>query len=101
MLQQSNQCCNHATNVATVHLAVSGIVSNYCCMSDVWALMLPHSSTFQGHIPMHSLLIFQGVIQGWPIKPVTKLDSVNQQLLNFNSEPASRSDVQTGSMFQI
>ena len=37
-------------------------------MSDVWALKLPHSSTFQGHIPMHSKLIFQG----WPIKQVNR-----------------------------
>ena len=56
-------------------------------MSDVWALKLPHS-TFQGHIPMHSLLIFQGMLQGWPIKPVTKLDYVNQQLLNLVSQLA-------------
>ena len=53
-------------------------------MSDVLALKLPHShtahsSTFQGHIPMHSILIFQD----WPIKQVTKLDSVNQQFNNL------------------
>ena len=68
------------------------------CMSDVWALKLPHSSTFQGHIPMHSILIFQG----WPIKQVTKLDSVNQQFMPSKvSKPASRSNVQTSSMFKI
>ena len=53
----------------------------FVIMSDVWALKLSHSRV-QGHIPMHSLLIIQGMLQGWPIKPVTKLDSVNQQLLN-------------------
>ena len=65
-------------------------------MSDVWALKLPNSSKFQGRIPMHSLLIFQG----WPIKQVTKLDSVNQQFMPFAvSKPANRSNVQTSSMF--
>ena len=70
-------------------------------MSDVWPLKLSHSSTFQGHIPMHSLLIFQGMLQGWPIKLVTKLDSVNQQFMPFEvSKPDnSLSNVQTGSMF--
>ena len=55
-------------------------------MSDVWPLKLPHSR-FQDHIPMHSLLIFQG----WPVILVTKLDSVNQQFVPFEvSKPATK-----------
>ena len=48
-------------------------------MSDVWALKLSHSTKSQCHIHMHSLLVFQDMLQGWP----TKLDNVNHQFVSF------------------
>ena len=51
MLQQAG----HAKDCYLVIIAA--------CLIHVWPLKLPHTSKFQGHIPMHSWLIFQSMLQ--------------------------------------